>query len=81
VIALVAGDSADERRASIQTRAAAVTGNVLVTVLVGGFIVAALRDSETASLVERSRGRRRWGDLHHGAGVVQQGLLSAAARF
>lgn len=44
-VSLLRGDSVDERAALIQQRALAFTGNVLVTVLVGGFLVQVARGS------------------------------------
>lgn len=44
---LMAGGMTDERRAAIQLRALAVTGQVLIVVLVVGFVVQMARGSDT----------------------------------
>lgn len=46
-VSLLRGESPDERAASIQTHAIAITGHVLIVVLVGGFIVQLLRGGDT----------------------------------
>jgi len=46
-IALLAEESVDERRAHIQLRANAMTGNVLITVILGAFLVQLFTGGDT----------------------------------
>ncbi|WP_370373863.1 hypothetical protein [Catenulispora sp. GP43] len=48
-VALLRGESGDERRRSIEQRAAALTMYVLALVLVGGSLIALIRGKDTAT--------------------------------
>lgn len=48
VVALMSGEARDERQRSINERATALTGNVLIWVLVGGFLVTTAVGSDLA---------------------------------
>ena len=60
-VSLLRGDPTDERAGLIQLRAAAITCNVLIAVLVGGTLVAIARESSAAAI---------WGCLSAVAGVT-----------
>jgi Na+/H+ antiporter NhaD/arsenite permease-like protein len=55
VIALMSGEARDERQRSINEKATAATGGVLILVLVGGFLVATVLGSDTAMVFANSR--------------------------
>ena len=50
VVALMSGDSRDERHRAINDKASAVTCSVLVVVLVGGFVVTTALGSDLAAV-------------------------------
>lgn len=70
-VSLLRGDTVDERAGLIQLRATAFTGNVLVTVLVGGFLVQVARGSSDTGT---------WAALCAVAGVSFAGALAVLRR-